>query len=79
MAMKHPKRSRDPNQLAKQILDLAIGEAPEPKRVLTESQKFAQSGGLKGGKARAKSLSPARRREIAQAAAEKRWKSPKAK
>jgi len=30
-------------------------------------------GGLKGGKARAQKLSPERRREIAQKAAQKRW------
>jgi hypothetical protein len=34
-------------------------------------------GGLKGGKARAKSLSAKRRSEIAQKAAKKRWKQTK--
>jgi hypothetical protein len=32
-------------------------------------------GGLKGGKARAESLSPAKRRSIAKKAANSRWKS----
>lgn len=72
-----PKRPRDPNQLAKFIVDLATGatteERPEP---LTPVQEFARSGGLKGGAARADALSPERRREIAKKAAEKRWGKP---
>jgi hypothetical protein len=36
---------------------------------------LGRKGGLKGGKARAAKLSPARRSEIAKKAAEKRWKS----
>ena len=69
-----PKRPRDPNQLAKMIVDLASGEIvetePEPP---TPAQEFARSGGLKGGKARAKSLTAEQRREIAKKAAAKRW------
>ncbi len=34
-------------------------------------------GGLKGGKARAKALTPKRRREIARKAARARWKKPR--
>src|SRR5258708_21688659 len=74
MATKHPKRPRDPNQLGKLIVDLATGvrteERPNPP---TPSQEFARSGGLKGGAARAKALSPERRAEIARKAAAKRW------
>lgn len=45
---------------------------PEPKM----SKKYAgRLGGLKGGQARAESLSPERRSEIAKKAAEARWKS----
>jgi hypothetical protein len=33
-------------------------------------------GGLKGGHARAKALTPQRRREIARSAAQARWKRP---
>lgn len=36
-------------------------------------------GGLKGGKARAKKLSPERRQEIARAAVEARWARKKTK
>jgi len=75
---KHPKRPRDPNQWAKRITDIVSGEveeAPEPE--LTDVQKFAQQGGLKGGKARANSLTPSRRAEIARAAAKARWANKK--
>ena len=74
MPAKHPKRPRDPNQLGKLIVDLATGERTEDKPALpTPAQEFARSGGLKGGAARAKALTPGRRREIAQKAAAKRW------
>jgi hypothetical protein len=63
---KHPKPPRDPNQLARLIVDLASGKAtenaPPPP---TPVQEFARSGGLKGGKARADALSPEQRKEIA--------------
>jgi hypothetical protein len=75
---KNPKRPRDPNQLAKMIVDLATGAVSEDKPVpLTPAQEFARSGGLKGGKARADSMTPERRSEIARKAAAKRWKSIK--
>ncbi len=74
MPAKHPKRPRDPNQLAKLIVDIASGavanDSPAP---LTPAQEFARSGGLKGGAARAKALSPEQRQEIARKAAVKRW------
>jgi hypothetical protein len=72
---KHPKRPRDFSQAAKLVIDMATGNAdrdanrPPP----TGAQEFARTGGLKGGKARAASLSPKRRQEIARLAAEKRW------
>ena len=68
---KHPKRPRDPNQLAKLIVDIATGEAENIKpSVPREAQR---KGGLKGGKARAKTLPPAKRKEIARRAARARW------
>lgn len=73
---KTPKRPRDPNQLAKLIVDLATGEASEERsETLTPAQEFARSGGMKGGKARADALTPERRREIARNAAAKRWRN----
>jgi hypothetical protein len=71
---KPPKRPRDPNQLAKFIIDLVTGEATEEKPTPpTPAQEFARSGGLKGGAARRDALSPERRAEIARKAAAKRW------
>jgi hypothetical protein len=63
-------RPRDPNQLAKFIVDLATGEveAKNPAAVA-----LGRRGGLIGGKARAKALSAKRRSEIAKRAAAKRW------
>lgn len=79
---KRPKRPRDPLQLAKMIGDIATGQATDPKPDSGQSAavEFARSGGLKGGKARAASLAPERRAEIAAKAAAARWggaKKPK--
>jgi hypothetical protein len=72
-----PKRPRDPNQLAKLIVDIATGEADD---TVSESKrqpaKRGRAGGLKGGKARAKSLSASRRSAIAGKAAKSRWNRP---
>lgn len=70
------KRPRDPNQLAKLIVDIATGEAEDlvsPTKKKTASVR-GRSGGLKGGKARAKTLAPAERSDIARVAATARWK-----
>jgi hypothetical protein len=70
--MKVPKRPRDPNQLGKLIVDIATRQATEPTPTTdTPAVEFARSGGLKGGKARAKALSPERRSAIARMAAKK--------
>lgn len=75
--MTKPKRPRDPNQLAKLIAEIATGETDDTK---TEDGKnpaavaLGRKGGLKGGKARAESLSPGKRRAIAKKAAAARWK-----
>jgi hypothetical protein len=67
-----PKRPRDPNQLAKSIIDIATGAAGDPEE--TGFTKRARAGGAKGGPARASQLTPERRSEIARAGAEARWK-----
>lgn len=70
-------RPRDPNQLAKLIADIATGQANDP--ITTEDGRdlaavlLGRRGGLKGGRARADSLSSERRSEIARLAAKKRW------
>ncbi len=74
MAPKRPKRPRDPNQLGKLIVELSVGEVSDPVPLpLSPASEFARSGGLKGGRARAKALTPERRREIALKAAKTRW------
>jgi hypothetical protein len=69
---KPPKRPRDPNQLAKMMIDIASGDVEEMEATVTE--KRASKAGQKGGPARAKALSPQQRSEIASAAAQARWK-----
>jgi hypothetical protein len=76
---KHPKRPRDPNQLAKLILDMTTGEvpndSPQPETPEAAAATAARrKGGLKGGKARAKKLSERKRRAIAILAAKARWR-----
>jgi len=70
-----PKRPRDPNQLAKQIVDIATGEA---KDTVSESRRHPSPkriGGLKGGPSRAKKLSGQERQAIARKAARARWRT----
>ena len=70
---RRPKHPRDTNQLAKAIVDIATGERDDTEVEMTDAQKFARQGGLKGGRARAEKLSSERRREIAKKAAQLRW------
>jgi len=77
MAPKRPKRPRDPNLLGKLIVDLSVGEAAENLSEIKDERAevaFARLGGLKGGPARAASLSANERRRIAKNAAKARWK-----
>lgn len=74
-----PKRSskRDVNQLAASIVDAATGQIetlPDPDEIKRVMRAMGRAGGLKGGKARAKALSPSKRVQIAKAAAKARWK-----
>lgn len=69
MAEKNRKRPRDLNQWAKRMVDIATGEVDEEKPAeLSDAQKFAREGGLKGGKARAAKLTADERAEIARKA-----------
>jgi hypothetical protein len=66
-------RSKDINERAKQIIDIATGETTEPETTKNAAAvSLGRLGGLKG-KARAESLTPERRKEIAVLAAKKRW------
>jgi hypothetical protein len=70
-----PKRPRDPNQLAKAIIDIATGETPDRDPTPEEEGKdpAAVAMGKKGGKARAEGMTAEKRSEIAKKAAAKRW------
>jgi len=72
-----PKRPRDPNQLAKLVIDIATGEAEDTVSESKRHPSKRRMGGLKGGNARASSLTPERRSRIAQKAARSRWKRQK--
>ena len=66
---------KDFSQIAFDVVQQAIGEVvPEP---IDDKKKAAQEsgrrGGLKGGTARAATLTPEQRSEIAKKAAAKRW------
>jgi hypothetical protein len=67
--------SRDPNQLAKSIVDIATGQKPDRDPTPEEQGKdpAAVALGKKGGKARADSMTAEKRSEIARKAAERRW------
>ena len=69
---KPPKRPRDPNQLAKMMIDIAAGEGAQVERTANEAR--AARAGAVGGPARAKALTPQQRSEIASVAAQARWK-----
>ncbi|MGH2561636.1 MAG: hypothetical protein ACRDJH_21420 [Thermomicrobiales bacterium] len=76
-----PKRSskknpRDINLLAAAIVDEATNEEPHDAADDDKNPHavaLGRMGGAKGGPARAKKLSPERRREIARQAAAARW------
>jgi len=72
-----PKRPRDFNSLAFQVVGELTGtsETPEEPKdpIRVAAAELGRRGGLKGGKARAAKMSPERRREIAKKAAAARW------
>lgn len=74
-----PKRSRmprDPNQLAKAVVDFATGqrEPDPPARVKNPAAvELGRIGGKIGGKARAAALTPEERADSARKAALARW------
>jgi hypothetical protein len=78
------KRPRDPNQLAKLIVDLSTGDAqePEPQAAPPPSavnlseymSAIGRKGGQIGGKRRLKTMTKEQRRKVAARAARARWK-----
>lgn len=79
--MTTPKRPRDPNQLAKFIVDVATGEAEDREPTPEEQGKdpaavsLGRRGGQIGGKARAQRLTETERQASAKKAAAARWKT----
>ncbi|MBN2031282.1 hypothetical protein JW824_13690 [bacterium] len=74
--MKKPKRPRDINQRTKQIVAIATDDGVSEVVVDNKNPHavaLGRLGGLKGGKARAKALTPKQRSEIAKKAAKTRW------
>ena len=74
--MSTKKRPRDPNALAKSIVDIATGQVEDREPTPEEQGKNAGAVALgrKGGKARAESMSAEKRVEVAKKAAQKRWR-----
>jgi hypothetical protein len=74
------RSSKDVNQIAADVLRAATGE-PAPVTPKGEKNPAAVAlgrlGGLKGGKARAASLSAEKRAKIARKAAKSRWNKRK--
>jgi len=73
--VKRSSKREDEFQAARRVVDTATGVI-DPK-VSKAAAALGRLGGLKGGKARAKALSPERRAEIAREAAKKRWRQRK--
>ena len=71
------KRPRDPVELGKLVGDILTGQvedrAPTPP-IDKDKNQAAVELGRKGGLARAKSLTPDQRQEIARQAAKARWR-----
>lgn len=69
---KKTKLPKDTNKRAKSVVDLATGEETVDGKNAA-AVALGRKGGLKGGKARAESLTAKRRKEIAKKAAAARW------
>jgi len=79
-----PKRPRDPNLLARSVMEDLIGEKMDGSPLAKRAEKpdtrnpaavaLSKLGASKGGKARAAKLSDRKRKMIARKAAQARWK-----
>jgi hypothetical protein len=75
------KRPRDPNQLAKWVVEHSTGEpvevaAPVPKSISAYMAAMGRKGGKIGGKRRLQTMTPEQRKAIAAKAAGARWGKP---
>ena len=76
LIMAKQQRPKETNKLAKSIVFIGTVETPDETNldaIRLAAAALGRKGGLKGGKARADSLSPERRAEIARKAAAARW------
>lgn len=80
MIDKRIPRPRDPVQLGKLIGDILTGQVEDRAPILPDDPKkdaaavaLGRKGGLKGGRARADSLTAEERKAIARDAAARRW------
>jgi hypothetical protein len=75
---KRPRRPRDPNELAYQVFQEAIGERPpQPDPDAGKNPAavaLGKLGGAKGGRARAAALTQRQRSDAARKAALARWR-----
>lgn len=80
-----PKRPKDHDfvTVARRVVEQAIGEQldgsplPDPNAGKNPAAvALGKLGGAKGGRARAKTLSPSKRKQIAKKAAQARWHKP---
>jgi hypothetical protein len=73
---KGPRGERRPADVignAVHVMRIATGEVEETVQAPSAAKEYMRQGGLKGGKARAAKLSPAKRKAIAKKAAAARW------
>ena len=69
-----PKRPKDENQLAAEIVRLATGEGEEEKALISKIMSaMGTKGGKIGGKRRLETMTSEERRDIALKAARARW------
>ena len=78
------KRPRDPNQLAKWIVEQSTSDTPEPEEAPAEASApvnlseymaaIGRKGGQIGGKRRLKTMTKAERHRVAAKGAKARWK-----
>jgi len=71
------KAKRDFAQNALRVVEISTGQPLKPVDKNPAAVALGRLGGLKGGKGRADSMTPERRREIAQQAAKQRWAKEK--
>ena len=85
MTVSKGKRPRDPNQLAKWIVEQSTAETPAPEAPVSVPSDLSaymaamgRKGGLVGGKRRLVTMTPAQRKKVAAKAAAARWGKKKA-